>query len=97
MIEIKKKYDLIGTPPNQIKLIAALERTDWGKFQNVYAGLEWKYVGEQFHVNPNDDFLAPPAAYHILSFDSNIQSQVRSNPMGTGLKVNHTTNPTNRA
>jgi iron complex outermembrane receptor protein len=96
MIEVKKRYDLIGTPPNQLKLTAALERTHWGKLQNVYAGLEWKYVGEQFHVNPDADFLAPPRAYHLLSFDSNIDWKIRSKTMGVGIQVNNITNTSYR-
>lgn len=96
MIEIKTKYDLIGTPPNQLKLTLALERSHWGKFQNIYAGLEWKYVGEQIHVNPNDDFLAPPSAYHLLSFDSNLEWNIQSNTMGIGIQVNNITNTTYR-
>ncbi|HUH73922.1 MAG TPA: TonB-dependent receptor [Chitinophagales bacterium] len=96
MIEFKSRYDLIGTPPNQLKLTAALERSHWGKLLNVYAGLEWKYVGEQFHVNPKGDFLAPPSAYHLLSFDSNLEWNIKSNTMGVGFQVNNITNTSYR-
>ncbi len=92
MTDLTDKKDLIGTPPNQLKLAAGLERSEWKKLSNLYAVLEWKYVGEQLYVSRTNDFLPPPGAYHLLSFDSHIEWKVRSKTMGAGLQITNITN-----
>src|SRR5690606_11070940 len=51
MTDLRDGNDLIGTPPNQLKLSGGIEKSHWRKLTNIYLGLEWKYVGEQLYVN----------------------------------------------
>lgn len=90
------KYDLPGTPPNRLKLGAGIERSAWGKLENVYLGLNWTYVGEQFHVNPDIDFAPPPLAYHLLNLDCSAEWRVKSRRMGAGLQAINLTNSSYR-
>lgn len=92
MTDIATGNDLIGTPPNQLKLSGGIERSHWRKLTNIYVGLEWKYVGEQLYVSDKSDFLAPPSAYHLLSFNSNIDWNIKSKSMGIGIQINNMTN-----
>lgn len=92
MTDIATGNDLIGTPPNQLKFTGGIERSHWKKLTNIYVGIEWKYVGEQLFVSDENDFLPPPKAYHLLSFNSNIDWNVKSKIMGVGIQINNMTN-----
>lgn len=96
MNDLTTQTDLIGTPPNQLKLSAGVERTHWRKLLNLYAVVEWKYVGEQLFVSSESDFLAPPSAYHILSFNSNMEWLIKNRTMGAGLEISNLSNTSYR-
>jgi iron complex outermembrane receptor protein len=97
IVKINDGQELINTPPNRITIGSGVETFQWKGFQNLYFDIEIAYVAEQFRVNPNLDYSAPPKGYALLNVSAGSEKALKNgNRLGFGVSVNNALNTTYR-
>ena len=73
----KYQMPLVYMPSNHLKGSFNYQIPSLGKFHNVEFQVNSRYVFEQTNLLPSQDFVAPPAGYHLLGLKISAERQLR--------------------
>lgn len=87
---------LINIPPDRLKLnfnYHFKENKKWGKAQ---IGIKSQYTFKQIRVNPEQDYMAPPAAYFLLGLSGDVTRFYSKSNLGLNLRIDNILNTSYR-
>jgi iron complex outermembrane receptor protein len=62
-----QQLPLINMPANNLSHTLSYEKSKWKGIENIQLEVGSRYVFQQNHLLIEQDFVAPPAAYHLLN------------------------------
>lgn len=77
--DLSNNLPLINMPPNNLTHSLNYALGKWKKLENIEAAVTSRYVFQQSNLLPEQDFVLPPEAYHLLDLRlaSDVQWQKR--------------------
>ena len=70
---------LVFMPPNRIKAAINYQIPSLGSWEKLEFQLANRFIFEQMHLLPSQDFVAPPPSYNIVSAKASAARQIGSN------------------
>lgn len=83
---------LIYMPSNHLNTLLKYEIAKWKNLENIEMAVSSRYVFEQTHLQANQDFTAPPDAYHLLGWQMATDIQLKTSRLRFSAKVDNLLN-----
>lgn len=94
--DVTNSLPLVYMPSNNLYATLNYQIPQLGKFQNVGFQASSRFVAEQKHLLPSQDFVAPPESYYLLGLKVSAEKQLRKLRVNMFVRAENVLNETYR-